>query len=43
MEEIRDLEDIGAWQEARFIRKQDHIDDLIKGIKKNWAMTHVIT
>jgi hypothetical protein len=30
MEEIRDLEDIGAWQEARFIRKQDHIDDIIK-------------
>jgi len=36
MEEIRDLEDIGAWQEERFIRKQDHIDDLIKGRKNNW-------
>lgn len=42
MEEIRDLEDIGAWQEERFIRTQDHIDDLLEGRKKNWAMTRVL-
>ena len=30
LEEIRDLESIGAWQEERFIRKQDHIDDLLE-------------
>ena len=41
MEEIRDLEDIGAWQEERFIRKQDHIDDLLEGRKNSWAMTRV--
>ena len=42
MEEIRDLEDIGVWQEERFIRTQDHIDDLLEGRKKNWAMTRVL-
>ncbi len=42
MEGIRDLEDIGAWQEERFIRTQDHIDDLLEGRKKNWAMTRVL-
>ena len=31
MEDIRDLEDIGALQEGRFIRKQDHIEDLLNG------------
>jgi len=31
MEDIRDLEDIGAWQEERFIRKQNHIEDLLNG------------
>ena len=30
MEEIRDLEDIGAWQEEKFIRKQGHIDDILE-------------
>lgn len=29
MEDIRDLEGIGALQEGRFIRKQDHIEDLL--------------
>ena len=29
MENIRDLEDIGAMFEERFIRKQDHIEDLL--------------
>ena len=43
LEEIRDLESIGAWQEERFIRKQDHIDDLIKGRTNSWGMTRVIT
>ena len=33
MEDIRDLEDIGAWQEEKFIRKQHHVDVLIE--KKN--------
>ena len=33
MEEIRDLEDIGAWQEEKFIRNQHHVDVLIE--KKN--------
>jgi len=42
MEEIRDLEDIGAWQEERFIRTQNHIDDLLEGRKKSWAMTRVL-
>jgi hypothetical protein len=32
-EEIRDCEDIGAWQEERFIRTQDHIDDILEGRK----------
>ena len=36
LEDIRDLEEIGAWQEERFIRKQDHIDSLIE--KKNVHM-----
>ena len=31
MENIRDLEDIGAMFEERFIRKQDHIEDLLNG------------
>ena len=31
MEDIRDLESIGAWQEERFIRKQNHIEDLLNG------------
>ena len=31
MEGIRDLEDIGAIFEGRFIRKQDHIEDLLNG------------
>ena len=31
LEEIRDLEDYGAYTEERFIRGQDHIDDLIVG------------
>lgn len=29
MEDIRDLEDYGAYIEERFIRSKDHIDDLI--------------
>ena len=33
LEDIRDLEEIGAWQEERFIRGKKHIEDLIK--KKN--------
>ena len=33
LEEIRDLEDIGAWQEERFIRRQKYIDDILE--KKN--------
>ena len=33
LEEIRDLEEIGAWQEEKFIRKQKHIDDILE--KKN--------
>ena len=33
LEEIRDLEEIGAWQEERFIRKQKYIDDILE--KKN--------
>lgn len=32
-EEIRDLEGIGARLEGEFIRKQDHIDDLLEGRK----------
>lgn len=31
LEDIRDLESIGAWQEERFIRKQNHIEDLLNG------------
>ena len=31
MENIRDLENIGAMFEERFIRKQDHIEDLLNG------------
>ena len=31
MEDIRDLEDYGAYIEERFIRSKDHIDDLIAG------------
>ena len=31
MEDIRDLEDYGAYIEERFIRGKDHIDDLIAG------------
>ena len=31
MEDIRDLEDYGAYIEERFIRSKDHIDDLISG------------
>ena len=31
MENIRDLEGIGAMFEERFIRKQDHIEDLLNG------------
>ena len=31
MENIRDLEDVGAMFEERFIRKQDHIEDLLNG------------
>ena len=31
LEDIRDLESIGAWQEERFIRKQNHIKDLLNG------------
>jgi hypothetical protein len=40
-EEIRDCEDIGAWQEERFIRTQDHIDDLLEGRKNYWEMTRL--
>ena len=29
MEEIRDLEDYGAYSEERFIRSKDHIEDLL--------------
>lgn len=31
LEDIRDLESIGAWQEESFIRKQNHIEDLLNG------------
>jgi len=29
LEEIRDLESVGAWQEEKFIKKQNHIEDLL--------------
>ena len=29
MEDIRDLEDYGAYTEERFIRSKDHIEDLL--------------
>jgi len=31
LEDIRDLEDWGAYTEERFIRNKDHIDDLLAG------------
>ena len=31
LEEIRDLEDYGAYTEERFIRSKNHIDDLLAG------------
>ena len=33
LEEIRDLEEIGAWQEERFIRGKYYVDDILE--KKN--------
>ena len=33
LEEIRDLEILGAWQEEKFIRKQKHIDEYLTNLQ----------
>ena len=35
MEEIRDLEDYGAYSEERFIRSKDHIDTILDSEKEH--------